>query len=118
MIDYELFCKIQHLKERDGLTCAQIAQELAIDARTVAKWLARERFCQRKPAVRESKLDPFKADITRLLERYPYSGECQERCHLEHGLSRLFQRGHLAGAICRLGVESDQAYGMPISNLP
>jgi transposase len=73
MIDYELFCKIRHLKERDGLCPAQIAQELALDARTVAKWIACERFCQRKPTVRESKLDPFKADITRLLERYPYS---------------------------------------------
>lgn len=73
MIDYELFCKIRHLKEHDKLSPAQIAQELTLDARTVAKWLARERFCQRKPAVRESKLDPFKADITRLLERYPYS---------------------------------------------
>lgn len=73
MIDYELFCKIRHLKEREGLTPAQIALELALDGRTVAKWLAKESFCQRKPAVRVSKLDPFKADIGRMLERHPYS---------------------------------------------
>ena len=73
MIDYELFCKIRHLKERDGLTAAQIAQELALDPRTVAKWLAHGRFCQRKPAARPSKLDPFKPDIARMLEHHPYS---------------------------------------------
>ena len=29
MIDYELFCKIKHLKEHEGLTAPQIAAELA-----------------------------------------------------------------------------------------
>jgi predicted DNA-binding transcriptional regulator YafY len=35
MIDFELFCKIKHLKEHEKLTASQIAAELAIDARTV-----------------------------------------------------------------------------------
>ena len=73
MIDYELFCKIKHLKEHEGLTAPQIAQELALDPRTVAKWLAHGQFCQRKPAPRPSKLDPFKKDIARMLENHPYS---------------------------------------------
>ena len=37
MIDYELFSKIKHLKEHEGLSVAQIALELAIDPRTVKK---------------------------------------------------------------------------------
>ena len=73
MIDYELFCKIRHLKDHEGLSAHQIAEELAMDPRTVAKWLARERFCQRKAVPRVSKLDPFKAEITRLLESHAFS---------------------------------------------
>ena len=54
MIDYELFCKIRHLKDHEGLSAHQIAGELAMDPRTVVKWLARERFCQRKARPRAS----------------------------------------------------------------
>ena len=73
MIDYELFCKIKHLKEHEGLTAPQIAEELALDPRTVAKWLAHGQFCRRKAASRPSKLDPFKKDIRRMLENHAYS---------------------------------------------
>jgi len=73
MIDYELFCKIRQLKEHEGLTAPQIAGELALDPRTVAKWLTHGRFCQRKAAPRSSKLDSFKNDIARMLENHPYS---------------------------------------------
>ena len=73
MIDYELYCKLRHLKNQEGLSAHQIAGELAMDPRTVAKWLARERFCQRKASPRASKLDPFKAEIARLLESHAFS---------------------------------------------
>jgi len=73
MIDYELFCKIRHLKEHEGLTAHQIAGELAMDPRTVVKWLAHERFCQRKASVRASKLDPFKNQITRMLQAHAFT---------------------------------------------
>ena len=71
MIDYELFCKIKHLHEHEKLTVAQMAAELALDPRTVRSWLTQERFSQRKSSPRASKLDPFKADIARMLEAYP-----------------------------------------------
>jgi transposase len=73
MIDYELFCKIRHLKDHEGLSAHQIAGELAMDPRTVAKWLARERFCPRKASLRVSKLDPFKAEIARLLQSHAFT---------------------------------------------
>jgi len=73
MIDYELFCKIKHLHEHEKLTVAQMAAELALDPRTVRSRLAQERFSQRKSSPRASKLDPFKADIARMLEVYPLS---------------------------------------------
>ena len=73
MIDYDLFRNIKHLKEQQGLTPSQIAKELAIDPRTVAKWLEQERFRQRSSPPRESKLDPFKNDILRMVTAHPYS---------------------------------------------
>jgi transposase len=73
MIDYELFCKIKHLKEHKKLTLTQIANELALDARTVAKWLEYDSFQPRKATSRPSKLDPFKNNIVRMLHTHPYS---------------------------------------------
>ncbi len=72
MIDYELFAKIRHLKEHEGLTAPQIAAELAIDVRTVRKWLTAA-FRPKKITPRPSKLDPFKRDIARMLETHPYT---------------------------------------------
>jgi len=73
MIRYELFCKIGHLKEHKKLNAAQIAAELSIDVRTVAKWLAKDRFSSRKKTPRASKPDPFKNDIVRMLDDHPYT---------------------------------------------
>jgi len=73
MIDYPRFCQIKHLHTNQGLSVSQIAHELALDPRTVAYWLAQAQFRPRKFSPRASKLDPFKQEIVRLLERYPYS---------------------------------------------
>jgi transposase len=73
MIDYHRFCQIKHLHAHQGLTASQIAKELALDPRTVAYWLGQEHFRTRKSTPRSSKLDPFKPEIVRWLERYPYS---------------------------------------------
>ena len=73
MIDYHRFCQIKHLHAHQGLNASQIAKELALDPRTVSYWLAQEHFRPRQSTPRSSKLDPFKAQIVRLLERYPYS---------------------------------------------
>lgn len=73
MIDYATFCRIKHLNAEQGLTVTQIARELALDARTVALWLAEPYYRARKPVVRPSKLDPYKPTIRRLLETHPYS---------------------------------------------
>ena len=73
MIDYHRFCQIKHLQAHDGLNASQIAQAVSLDRRTVAYWLTQEHFHPRKPRPHASKLDPFKPDIVRLLERHPYS---------------------------------------------
>ena len=73
MIDYTLFSQIRHLNRQDGLTAQQIARELALDVRTVKKWLDETQLKPRKSSPRASKLDPFKRDIIRLLEAHPYT---------------------------------------------
>jgi transposase len=73
MIDYALYSKIKHLSINDRLTAPQIARELAMDVRTVRKWLDEPQFKSRKSAPRASKLDPFKQDIVRLLQAHPYT---------------------------------------------
>ena len=73
MIDYQQFCQIKQLHDQDGLHVWQIADILALDPRTVAYWLTQDHYRPRKAAPRPSKLDPFKADIVRMLDKYPYS---------------------------------------------
>ena len=73
MIDYQQFCQIKDLHDRQGLKAAQIAHTLGLDPRTVAYWLRQERFRPRMSPSRTSKLDPFKPQIIQMLEKYPYS---------------------------------------------
>ena len=73
MIDYPTFLQIKHLQQDQHLKCSQIATELTLDERTVAKWLSENQYRQRKPVQRNSKLDPFKGDVARMLETHPYT---------------------------------------------
>jgi len=73
MIDYHQFCQIKDLHHTHGLKVVQIAHTLSLDPKTVAYWLRQERFRTRRSAPRASKLDPFKAQILQMIEKYPYS---------------------------------------------
>lgn len=75
MINYELFHKIKHLHQTNGLTIAQIAEHLSLDARTVSRTLSEKQFRPRKSSGRVSLLDPFKASILRMLEQHPYTAQ-------------------------------------------
>ena len=73
MIDYETYCKIKDAHDNHGLTAGQIARRLHLDERTVARWLAADKFRPRRTARRASILDPFKPQIVRWLQAYPYT---------------------------------------------
>ena len=73
MIDYETYVRIRNYFTRDGLKYSQIADELGLDYRTVDKWANSKRYLPRRSAKRASKLDPFKNDIVRMLEKHPYT---------------------------------------------
>ena len=75
MISYEIFCKIRHHRDHDGLNKSQIAKALSLDLRTVEKWLEVKQFHQRKTSARPSKLDSFKPAIVKMLEAHPYSAK-------------------------------------------
>jgi transposase len=73
MIDYELYCRIKDLRDKDHLTIVQIARELHLHDRTVGRWLAADKFRQRATPPRPSKLDAFKGQIVRWLQTHPYT---------------------------------------------
>lgn len=75
MIDYETYCKIKDCHDRQHLTIAQTARALGVHAQTVAKWVNRSQYRARHSAPRTSRLDPFKAQVVRLLETHPYSAQ-------------------------------------------
>ena len=75
MISYSVFCQLRQLSDQKHLSVAQIADELNLDPRTVALWVARPRYQPRQSPQRTSKLDPFKGQIVALLERHPYTAQ-------------------------------------------
>jgi transposase len=89
MIDYPTYCRIHALHQERGLKAKQIATELDLHPETVSKWLARPSYEQRKPAPRPSKLDAFKPQILRMLERHRYTAA--------QILTRLREEGYEGG---------------------
>lgn len=90
MITYEQFCRLRQLCDERQLNVAQIARELALDERTVARWLEQKTYQPRAATPRASKLDPFKGTIVRLLEQHAYSSS--------QLFQRLRQEGYTGGA--------------------
>ena len=75
MIDYPTFCRLRELADEKHLTVPQIAAELGLDPKTVAKWVACPTYEQRQSAKRPSKLDSFKGQIVTMLERHRYTAQ-------------------------------------------
>jgi len=72
-MNYEMFCEIKHLHQREKLNPNQIAKKLGIDPKTVRSQLSKERFEQAKPRRKGSILDPYKQELNSLLSRHDYS---------------------------------------------
>ena len=89
MIDYATYCQIQSLQREQGLCAAQIARQLGLDVKTVARWLTEKKYRKAQTPPRPSKLDGFKARIGQWLENYPYSGR--------QIFERLRQAGYTGG---------------------
>lgn len=85
MIDYLTFHEIRRLYDQEHLNAAQISVALHLDEWTMGKWIGVKKYQPRKTGPRSSKLDPFKATITRLLAQHPYTA------------AQLLTRLHAAG---------------------
>ena len=89
MIDYETYCKIVQWHQQDQMKPSQIAQRLCLDVRTVSEWIEQGRYRIRQRTPRKSKLDPYKPQIVRWIEHYPYTGT--------QILQRLREQGYEGG---------------------
>lgn len=76
MIDYQQFCQIKS-GVAQGLSVSQIAKTCGLHARTVRKWLGRERFepSAGANAPRASKLDAHRDTVRRLLANHDYTAK-------------------------------------------
>ena len=75
MISYSVFCQLRELADQKHLTVPQIAAQLQLDLKTVAKWVACPSYGPRQGGKRPSKLDRFKGQIVALLEKHPYTAQ-------------------------------------------
>ena len=73
MIDYQTFCHLRQLRDRDGLNAAQIAREPGLHLQTVSLWIDRSTYEQRIAPPKSSKLDPVKPTISQLLDRHEHT---------------------------------------------
>jgi len=73
MINYEQYQRL-HLLRKQGLQTAQIARETGLNVKTATYWLGTETFHSRKREAQNSKLDPFKDIVRRLVNQHPFSG--------------------------------------------
>lgn len=89
MIDYETFCRLRQLYDEKGLKVSQIATELQLDPKTVAKWADQLTYHPRQGTKRPSKLDSFKGQVAALLEQHPYTAQ--------QIFQQLRQRGYAGG---------------------
>ena len=75
MISYDIWCQIRDCRDRQHMTLRQIATALHLHHRTVATWASMPRYEARKTVLRPSLLDPFKGQVTRLLDAHPFSAQ-------------------------------------------
>jgi transposase len=89
MISYETWSQIRDYRDRQGLTLNQIAASLNLHYRTVSTWAALSHYEARKGVRRTSVLDPFKGQVTRLLDTHPFSAQ--------QVFQRLREAGYMGG---------------------
>ncbi len=89
MISFHIYNQIHHLYKHEHLKPSQIARELRLNEKTVLKWLQCKNYQARQGRKFSSKLDPYKTEIKRLLEKHAYS--------TQQLLSRIHTLGYAGG---------------------
>ncbi len=73
MTDYMDYYRIHHLHGVSGLNITQIAAETGLSTDTVSYWLKQPKYRPRQQGPRATILDPYRVEIAKMLERFPYS---------------------------------------------
>jgi transposase len=108
MIDYATWCQIKDCRDRQHLNIAQIAAALKLHPQTVATWAKLDRYRPRQSSPRTSRLDPFKAQVVRLLESHPYSGQQIFQLLREQGFTG--GRTIVADYVCKVRPRQREAF--------
>lgn len=75
MIRYEQFLELRRLLDEEHCTASRVANVLSLNIKTVLKWASQPVYPVRRKRPRPSCLDPYKADLVRLLHQHPYSAQ-------------------------------------------
>src|ERR1035437_1815760 len=75
MISRDTFLQIRHQFHNEGRKVRQIAHNLSLDQKTVAKWCRQPEYIPQRRAQRQSKLDSFKPAILKLLHEKGLSAQ-------------------------------------------
>jgi transposase len=75
MISYETWCQIRDCRDRQHMSLNQIAKALHLHHSTVATWADLLHYEPRKKVARTSVLDPFKGQVTKLLDTNPFTAQ-------------------------------------------
>ncbi len=73
MIRYEQFMELRRLLDTDGCTARRVAELMGLNIKTVLQWAPKTSYPARRKSPRPSCLDPYKADLVRMLHQHPYS---------------------------------------------
>ncbi len=75
MISYEIWCKIRDCLDRQHMSLTQTAIALHLHHRTVASWAGLLHYEARESVPRTSILDPYKGQVTRLIDTHPFTAQ-------------------------------------------
>jgi hypothetical protein len=127
VLDVERWAEIRRLRFVERLSIREIARRTGHDRKTVQRAIRSERPPRYERAPRGSKLDPFKDEVERLLERDPRlpaldtpslrGGPDEQPCEELHLAQLGMDSEH---ALANAGVDAfmclgDLAYGMPFA---
>ena len=107
MIGSDTFLRIRHQFHNEQRKIPQIAQELGLDKKTIAKWAKQAAYTPRRVGHRHSKLDSFKPKIVKLVKERGLS--------VMHICQLLRDDGYTGGSTILRTFVSNERIGAPVT---
>jgi transposase len=109
MISLDEFLQIRHQFHNERREIPQIAQNLGLDKKTIAKWARQADYVPRRSGHRQSKLDSFKPTIMKLVKEQGLSAM--------HIYQLLRDDGYEGGYTILKTFVSNERIGAPVNRL-